>query len=165
MTRHLSNGKIETKDRRGREGGMAIFSELKITDFPGLCVASLSWSWCRVLQLTPLWGDYYLQWFLSSQIMKISLPNKKGQFGNCCLYSTIFLNWPPPGGYWKSMKLMCETFDLYCKHRVKKTVLLSIWPCPSRDNPVKNGAYCRMPEGRGLHQTARPPEPRRDTVC
>ncbi len=29
-------------DRRGREGGMAIFSELKIADFPGLCVASLN---------------------------------------------------------------------------------------------------------------------------
>ncbi len=38
---HRSAGKIETKDRRGREGGMAIFSELKIADFPGLCVASL----------------------------------------------------------------------------------------------------------------------------
>ena len=34
-------GKIETKDSRGREGGMAIFSELKIADFPKLCGASL----------------------------------------------------------------------------------------------------------------------------
>ncbi len=41
VTRHRSGGKIETKDRRGSEGGMAIFSELKIADFPGLCVASL----------------------------------------------------------------------------------------------------------------------------
>ncbi len=41
MTGHRSAGKIETKDRRGREGGIAIFSELKIADFPGLCVASL----------------------------------------------------------------------------------------------------------------------------
>ena len=32
---------IQTKDRRGREGGTAIFSELKIAGFPGLCVASL----------------------------------------------------------------------------------------------------------------------------
>ena len=30
VTGHPSAGKIETKDRRGREGGMAIFSELKI---------------------------------------------------------------------------------------------------------------------------------------
>ena len=35
-------GKIETKDRREREGGIAIFSELKTADFPGLCVASLT---------------------------------------------------------------------------------------------------------------------------
>ena len=42
VTEHRSAGKIETKDRREREGGMAIFSELKIVDFPGLCVASLS---------------------------------------------------------------------------------------------------------------------------
>ncbi len=35
-------GKIETKDSRGREGGMAIFSELKIADFPKLCGASLN---------------------------------------------------------------------------------------------------------------------------
>ena len=29
---------IQTKDRKGREGGMTIFSELKIADFPGtLC--------------------------------------------------------------------------------------------------------------------------------
>ncbi len=42
MTGHRSAGKIETKDKRGREGGMAIFSELKIADFPGLCVASPS---------------------------------------------------------------------------------------------------------------------------
>ena len=41
MTGHRSAGKIETKDRRGREGGIAIFSELKIADFSGLCVASL----------------------------------------------------------------------------------------------------------------------------
>ena len=42
MTVHRSAGKIETKDRRRREGGMAIFSELlKIADFLGLCVASL----------------------------------------------------------------------------------------------------------------------------
>ncbi len=41
LTRHPSAGKIETKDRRRREGGMAIFRELKIADFPGLCVASL----------------------------------------------------------------------------------------------------------------------------
>ncbi len=41
VTVHRSTGKIETKDRRGREGDMAIFSELKIADFPGLCVASL----------------------------------------------------------------------------------------------------------------------------
>ncbi len=34
MTEHRSAGKIETKGRRGREGGMAIFSELKIADFP-----------------------------------------------------------------------------------------------------------------------------------
>ena len=33
---------IQTKDRRGREGGTAIFSELKIADFPGLCVASVT---------------------------------------------------------------------------------------------------------------------------
>ena len=32
---------IQTKDRRRREGGTAIFSELKIADFPRLCVASL----------------------------------------------------------------------------------------------------------------------------
>ena len=32
---------IQTKDRRGREGGTGIFSELKIADFLGLCVASL----------------------------------------------------------------------------------------------------------------------------
>ena len=31
---------IQTKDRRRREGDTAIFSELKIADFPGLCVAS-----------------------------------------------------------------------------------------------------------------------------
>ncbi len=42
VTGHQSAGKIETKNRRGREGGMAIFSELKIADFPGLCVASLN---------------------------------------------------------------------------------------------------------------------------
>ncbi len=41
VTTHRSAGKIETKDSRGREGGMAIFSELKIADFPGLFVASL----------------------------------------------------------------------------------------------------------------------------
>ncbi len=41
VTGHPSAGKIETKDRREREGGMVIFSELKIADFPGLCVASL----------------------------------------------------------------------------------------------------------------------------
>ncbi len=41
VTRHRSAGKIETKDRRGREGAIAIFSGLKIADFPGLCVASL----------------------------------------------------------------------------------------------------------------------------
>ena len=41
VTGHPSTGKIETKDRRGREGGMAIFSKLKIADFPGFCVASL----------------------------------------------------------------------------------------------------------------------------
>ncbi len=46
VTGHPSARKIETKDRRGREGGTAIFSELKIADFPGLCVASLS---CRSL--------------------------------------------------------------------------------------------------------------------
>ncbi len=34
VTEHWSSGKIETKDRRGREGGMAIFNELKIADFP-----------------------------------------------------------------------------------------------------------------------------------
>ncbi len=34
-------GKIETKDSRGGEGGKAIFSELKIADFPKLCGASL----------------------------------------------------------------------------------------------------------------------------
>ena len=41
VTGHWSAGKIDTKDRRGREGGMAISSELKIADFPGLGVASL----------------------------------------------------------------------------------------------------------------------------
>ena len=41
VTEHWSAGKIETRDRRGREGGMTIFSELKIVDFPRLCVASL----------------------------------------------------------------------------------------------------------------------------
>ncbi len=41
VTGHWSAGKIETTDARGREGGMAIFSELKIADFSGLCVASL----------------------------------------------------------------------------------------------------------------------------
>ncbi len=41
-TGHRSVGKIETNDRRGRDGGMAIFSELKIADFPELCVASLT---------------------------------------------------------------------------------------------------------------------------
>ena len=41
VTGHRSAGKIETKERRGMEGGMTIFSELKIADFPGLCVASL----------------------------------------------------------------------------------------------------------------------------
>ena len=35
-------GKFGTKDRRGGEGGTAIFSELKIADFPGLWVASLT---------------------------------------------------------------------------------------------------------------------------
>ncbi len=30
-----------TKVRRERKWGMAIFSEIKIVDFPGLCVASL----------------------------------------------------------------------------------------------------------------------------
>ena len=34
VTGHRSAGKIETKDIRGREGGMA--------DFQGLCVASLN---------------------------------------------------------------------------------------------------------------------------
>ena len=34
-------GKFGTKDRRGGEGGTAIFSELKIADFPKLCGASL----------------------------------------------------------------------------------------------------------------------------
>ncbi len=43
VTGHPSTGKIETKDRWGREGGMAIFSKLKIADFPGLCVASLTY--------------------------------------------------------------------------------------------------------------------------
>ncbi len=42
VTGHPSARKIEIKDRRGREGGTAIFSELKIADFPGLCVASLT---------------------------------------------------------------------------------------------------------------------------
>ncbi len=42
LTGHRSAGKIETKDRKGREGFMAIFSELKIAGFPGLCVVSLS---------------------------------------------------------------------------------------------------------------------------
>ena len=41
-TGHQSAGKIETTDRRGREGGMAISSGLKIADFPGHCVASLN---------------------------------------------------------------------------------------------------------------------------
>ena len=40
--RHRSAGKIETKDSKGEGGGMAIFSGLKIADFLGLCVASLS---------------------------------------------------------------------------------------------------------------------------
>ena len=35
-------GKIETKDSRGGEGGKAIFSELKIADFPELCGAPLN---------------------------------------------------------------------------------------------------------------------------
>ncbi len=53
ITVHRSAGKIETKDRRGREGGIAIFSELKIADFPGLCVASLRASFflCTILLL------------------------------------------------------------------------------------------------------------------
>ncbi len=37
-------GKIKTKDSRGGRGGTAIFSELKIADFPKLCGASLSGS-------------------------------------------------------------------------------------------------------------------------
>ncbi len=41
VTEHRSAGKIETKDRRWEGGGMAIFSELKIADFLGLCAASL----------------------------------------------------------------------------------------------------------------------------
>ncbi len=41
VTGHRTAGKNETTDRRGRAGGRAIFSELKIADFPGLCVASL----------------------------------------------------------------------------------------------------------------------------
>ncbi len=41
VTGHWSAGKIEAKDRRRREGGITIFSELKIADFPGLCVAPL----------------------------------------------------------------------------------------------------------------------------
>ena len=41
VTGYPSTGKIETKDRMGREGGMAICSELKIADFPGLCVGPL----------------------------------------------------------------------------------------------------------------------------
>ncbi len=44
VTEHRSVGKIETKDRRGR-GDMAICGELKIADFPGLCVASLIILW------------------------------------------------------------------------------------------------------------------------
>ncbi len=53
-TGHPSAGKIETKDRRGREGGMAIFSELKIADFPRLCVAFLihiNRNWYPVVRL------------------------------------------------------------------------------------------------------------------
>ncbi len=48
MTGQRSAGKIETKDRRGREEGVAIFSELKIADFPGLCVASVRKSLVKV---------------------------------------------------------------------------------------------------------------------
>ncbi len=49
MTGHRLAGKIETKDRRGREGVIAIFRKVKIADFPGLCVASL-----RALYVLPL---------------------------------------------------------------------------------------------------------------
>ena len=42
VTGYRSAGKIETiKIESWREGVMAIFSELKIADFPGPCVASL----------------------------------------------------------------------------------------------------------------------------
>ncbi len=37
--------KIQTKDRRGREVATAIFSELKIADFSGLCVAIMISRW------------------------------------------------------------------------------------------------------------------------
>ena len=51
VTGHQSAGKIETKDRRGREGGIAIFSELKKADFPGLCAASLTGQNVQKLQI------------------------------------------------------------------------------------------------------------------
>ncbi len=58
VTGHRSSGKIETKDRRRREGGMAIFSEQKIADSPGLCVASLT-SAITTLLLFCVW-EYWM---------------------------------------------------------------------------------------------------------
>ncbi len=50
-------GKLRLKIE-GEGGGMAIFSELKIADFPGLCVASLTFihvSETLILQRVEYW--------------------------------------------------------------------------------------------------------------
>ncbi len=73
MTGHRSAGKIETEYRRG-EGGMAIFSELKIADFPGLCVASLKQSMISVLT------SYDHNFFFFQSHRKFSAP-RHGSLG------------------------------------------------------------------------------------
>ncbi len=71
MTRHRSAGKIETKDRRGREGGMAIFSELKIAHFPGLCVASLRPCKINLMFFVNLLNCAFLYFLKSKKIIQV----------------------------------------------------------------------------------------------
>ena len=98
MYRHLSVGKIDTKDRRVR--GVATFGKLKIGDFPGLCVASpiLCWTntWDSPTNIMCVYGYSHNSSYL---FFSFFLPSFKS-------HVTQFVVW----NFWLNMTIPC----IYC---------------------------------------------------
>ncbi len=114
-------GKIETKDSRGGERGKAIFSELKIADFPKLCGASLTvfWKWLFQQLLYRKWVKigcealYYFFFSTESTFRKSDSKNKRTLL-DLFFYLTIPLTPPNRARSWHEyQKIKCLWPELH----------------------------------------------------